>query len=78
MRCSKCSVRRHEGYVAQSTRDGIFALFGAPAAYEDHPRSGQGEASRSGIPEKDPVFFASAAFAQNDNCDLSSCFVVSF
>jgi class 3 adenylate cyclase len=24
--------------VAQSTSDGIFALFGAPLAYEDHPQ----------------------------------------
>ena len=32
------TVRRYEGYVVQSTGDGIFALFGAPAAYEDHPQ----------------------------------------
>jgi Mu transposase-like protein/adenylate/guanylate cyclase family protein len=32
------AVRRHGGYVVQSTGDGIFALFGAPAAYEDHPQ----------------------------------------
>jgi class 3 adenylate cyclase len=32
------AVRRFEGYVVQSTGDGIFALFGAPAAYEDHPQ----------------------------------------
>jgi len=32
------AVRRYEGYVVQSTGDGIFALFGAPAAYEDHPQ----------------------------------------
>jgi class 3 adenylate cyclase len=30
------AVRRYDGYVVQSTGDGIFALFGAPAAYEDH------------------------------------------
>src|SRR5580698_9552586 len=30
------AVHRYEGYVAQSTGDGIFALFGAPVAYEDH------------------------------------------
>jgi class 3 adenylate cyclase len=30
-------VHRYEGYVAQSTGDGIFALFGAPVAHEDHP-----------------------------------------
>ncbi len=32
------AVHRYDGYVAQSTGDGIFALFGAPAAYEDHPQ----------------------------------------
>jgi len=31
-------VRRYEGYIARSTGDGIFALFGAPTAYEDHPQ----------------------------------------
>src|SRR5438270_7930409 len=30
------AVRRYGGYVAQSTGDGIFALFGAPLAHEDH------------------------------------------
>jgi class 3 adenylate cyclase/tetratricopeptide (TPR) repeat protein/ribosomal protein L40E len=32
------AVHRYGGYVAQSTGDGIFALFGAPIAYEDHPQ----------------------------------------
>jgi class 3 adenylate cyclase/tetratricopeptide (TPR) repeat protein len=32
------AVGRYGGYVVQSTGDGIFALFGAPAAYEDHPQ----------------------------------------
>jgi class 3 adenylate cyclase len=32
------AVQRYSGYVAQSTGDGIFALFGAPIAHEDHPR----------------------------------------
>ncbi len=31
------AVHRYEGYVAQSTGDGIFAFFGAPLAHEDHP-----------------------------------------
>jgi predicted ATPase/class 3 adenylate cyclase len=31
------AVHHYEGYVAQSTGDGIFALFGAPVAHEDHP-----------------------------------------
>src|SRR5712692_3495132 len=30
------AVHRYEGYVAQSTGDGIFAFFGAPIACEDH------------------------------------------
>jgi class 3 adenylate cyclase len=32
------AVKRYEGYVVQSTGDGIFALFGAPLAHEDHPQ----------------------------------------
>jgi class 3 adenylate cyclase/tetratricopeptide (TPR) repeat protein len=32
------AVRRYGGYVVQSTGDGIFALFGAPVAHEDHPQ----------------------------------------
>ena len=32
------AVHRYEGYVAQALGDGIFALFGAPIAHEDHPR----------------------------------------
>src|SRR6516165_9851069 len=31
------AARRYDGYV-QSTGDGIFALFGAPLAHEDHPQ----------------------------------------
>jgi predicted ATPase/class 3 adenylate cyclase len=30
------AVHRYEGYVTQSLGDGIFALFGAPIAHEDH------------------------------------------
>jgi class 3 adenylate cyclase/predicted ATPase len=30
------AVARYDGYVVQSTGDGIFALFGAPVAHEDH------------------------------------------
>jgi class 3 adenylate cyclase len=32
------AVHHYDGYVAQSTGDGIFALFGAPLAHEDHPQ----------------------------------------
>src|SRR5262249_10995405 len=31
------AVHHYEGYVAQALGDGIFALFGAPIAHEDHP-----------------------------------------
>src|SRR5208282_3884156 len=32
------AVHRYDGYIAQSTGDGIFAMFGAPVAHEDHPQ----------------------------------------
>jgi len=32
------AVHRYEGYVAQALGDGIFAVFGAPIAHEDHPQ----------------------------------------
>src|SRR5437870_4693988 len=32
------AVHRYEGYVAQALGYGIFALFGAPLAHEDHPQ----------------------------------------
>ena len=32
------AVLEYDGYVVQSTGDGIFALFGAPVAHEDHPQ----------------------------------------
>ena len=32
------AVHQYDGYVAQSLGDGIFALFGAPIAHEDHPQ----------------------------------------
>jgi class 3 adenylate cyclase len=31
------AVHSYNGYVVQSTGDGVFALFGAPVAHEDHP-----------------------------------------
>ncbi|HYR79128.1 MAG TPA: adenylate/guanylate cyclase domain-containing protein, partial [Candidatus Dormibacteraeota bacterium] len=34
------AARRYDGYIVQSTGDGIFALFGAPVAHEDHPQRG--------------------------------------
>ena len=32
------AVNRYHGHVAQLTGDGVFALFGAPIAHEDHPQ----------------------------------------
>jgi predicted ATPase/class 3 adenylate cyclase len=32
------AASRFDGYIVQSTGDGIFALFGAPVAHEDHPQ----------------------------------------
>ncbi len=32
------AVHHYQGYVAQALGDGIFALFGAPIAHEDHPQ----------------------------------------
>src|SRR5580700_3295414 len=32
------AVHRYDGYIVQSTGDGIFALFGAPVAHEEHPQ----------------------------------------
>src|SRR5271166_3690198 len=34
------AVRSFAGYVVHSTGDGIFAVFGAPIAHEDHPQRG--------------------------------------
>ncbi len=34
------AVHRYDGYIVQSTGDGIFALFGAPVAHEDHAQRG--------------------------------------
>jgi len=32
------AAHRYDGYIVQSTGDGIFAIFGAPVAREDHPQ----------------------------------------
>ena len=31
------AVHHYDGFIVQSTGDGIFALFGAPVAHEDQP-----------------------------------------
>ena len=32
------AVQHFDGYIVQSTGDGVFAVFGAPVAHEDHPQ----------------------------------------
>ncbi|MBV8770744.1 MAG: AAA family ATPase [Deltaproteobacteria bacterium] len=32
------AIQHYDGFVVQSTGDGIFALFGAPVGHEDHPQ----------------------------------------
>ncbi len=32
------AVHRYDGYIVQSTGDGVFGVFGAPIAHEDHPQ----------------------------------------
>src|SRR5208337_2822350 len=34
------AMHRYDGYIVQSTGDGIFAIFGAPVAHEDHAQRG--------------------------------------
>jgi class 3 adenylate cyclase len=60
------SVHRYGGYVAQSTGDGIFALFSAPVAHEDRrvfvgsARSeGHGELALQGSGRRVAVFLSS-------------------
>src|SRR4029077_14418727 len=38
LRLMSDAVHRYDGYVVQSTVDGIFAQFGAPVAHEAHPQ----------------------------------------
>src|SRR6516162_6501155 len=38
LRIMSDSVHRYEGYLVRTTGDGVFALFGAPVAHEDHPQ----------------------------------------
>jgi class 3 adenylate cyclase len=38
LRTMSDAVRHYEGYLVRTTGNGVFALFGAPIAYEDHPQ----------------------------------------
>jgi class 3 adenylate cyclase len=60
------AVRRYEGYVVQSSGDGIFALFGAPMAHEDHPQRALYAALR--MQEELKRYRASA-----ESCSSTSC-----
>jgi class 3 adenylate cyclase/tetratricopeptide (TPR) repeat protein len=40
------AVHQYGGYVTRSTDDGIFAMFGAPIAHEDHPQRAMSAALR--------------------------------
>ena len=40
------AVHRYDGYIVQSTGDGIFALFGAPVAHEEKPLTGKAVLTR--------------------------------
>src|SRR3954471_24879481 len=47
------AVHRYEGYVAQALGDGIFALFGAPIAHENHPQRAQAAGEVAGVRRSD-------------------------
>ena len=49
------AVHRYDGYVAQALGDGIFALFGAPIAHEDHPQRALYAALRPGPHAVSPI-----------------------
>ena len=58
------AVHRYDGYVVQSTGDGIFALFGAPVAHEDHPQ----RALYAALRMQEELERYSAQFARTADC----------
>jgi class 3 adenylate cyclase/predicted ATPase len=62
------AVRRYDGYVVQSTGDGIFALFGAPVAHEDHPQ----RALYAALRMQDELQHYSAKLRANGNLPLEA------
>ncbi len=62
------AVRRYDGYVVQSTGDGIFALFGAPLAHEDHPQ----RALYSALRMQEELRRYSAKLRENGNLPLEA------
>jgi class 3 adenylate cyclase len=63
------AVHRNDGYVVQSTGDGIFTLFSAPVAHEIHPQSALYAALW--MQEDHPA--ASRSLNQNQSYGCASC-----
>jgi class 3 adenylate cyclase len=62
------AVRRYDGYIVQSTGDGIFALFGAPVAHEDHPQ----RALYAGLRMQDELKRYSARLREDGNLPIEA------
>src|SRR5258708_10677875 len=62
------AVHRYDGYIVQSTGDGIFALFGAPVAHEDHPQ----RALYAGLRMQDELKRYSARLREAGNLPLEA------
>ena len=63
------AVQRYDGYIVQSTGDGIFALFGAPVAHEDHPQ----RALYAGLRMQEELKRYSAKLREAVSADRSAC-----
>jgi class 3 adenylate cyclase/predicted ATPase len=57
------AVHRYDGHIVQSTGDGVFAMFGAPVAHEDHPQ----RALLAGLRMQDEMRKYSAQLRENGN-----------
>jgi class 3 adenylate cyclase/predicted ATPase len=57
------AVHRYDGHIVQSTGDGVFAMFGAPVAHEDHPQ----RALLAGLRMQEDMTRYSARLRENGN-----------
>jgi class 3 adenylate cyclase/predicted ATPase len=57
------AVHRYDGHIVQSTGDGVFAMFGAPVAHEDHPQ----RALLAGLRMQEEMRKYSAQLRENGN-----------
>jgi class 3 adenylate cyclase/tetratricopeptide (TPR) repeat protein len=57
------AVHRYDGHIVQSTGDGVFAMFGAPVAHEDHPQ----RALLAGLRMQEEMRKYSARLRENGN-----------